>query len=114
MLIKGTKQFALDTMRLVDALPKTTMGRVIGTQAIRSGTSVGANYRAACRARSRGEFIAKLGVVVEEADETGYWLEIMVDSGLLPRDQVAPLLAEANAIVAIMVASRRSAMQHAK
>lgn len=114
MLIKRTKQFALDTMRLVDALPRTTMGRVIGTQAIRSGTSVGANYRAACRARSRAEFIAKLGVVVEEADETGYWLEIIVDSGLLLHDRVASLLAEANAIVAIMVASRRSAMQRSK
>lgn len=77
-----TKKFALRVMRLVAALPKTVEGRAIGNQLIRSGTSVGANYRAACRARSKAEFIAKLGIVEEEADESGFWMELIQKSKL--------------------------------
>lgn len=104
-----TKQFALRVMRLVDALPKSIKGRTVAGQLIRSGTSVAANYRASCRARSRAEFISKLGVVVEEADESALWLEIIVEDELLPKARVEPLLAEACEIVRIMVASRKTA-----
>jgi len=93
----------------VKSLPKTIEGRVIGNQLIRSGTSVGANYRAACRARSKAEFIAKLGVVIEEADESAFWLEIIIESNLLKKELVKPLLNETNEIIAIMVSSAKSA-----
>lgn len=104
-----TKQFALRAMRLVDALPKSIKGRTIASQLIRSATSVAANYRATCRARSKAEFVAKLGVVVEEADESALWLELVIDDELLPRGRVTPLLNEAEEIVRIMVASRKTA-----
>ena len=104
-----TKQFALRIIKLVSALPKTIEGRAIANQLIRCGTSVAANYRAACRARSRNEFIAKMGVVLEEADETQLWLELIIESKLLPVTRVEPLLAESNELVAIFVASRKSA-----
>jgi four helix bundle protein len=105
-----TKQFALRVMKLVDALPRTIQGRAISNQIIGSATSVAANYRAACRARSRAEFIAKIGVVEEEADETCFWLELIIDSGLLTEPRVRPLLSEAGELVAIMAASRKSAV----
>src|SRR5216684_3641317 len=89
-----TKEFALRVGRLVDALPNTVKGRTIANQIMRSATSVAANYRAACRARSRAEFIAKIGVVEEEADETAFWLELIIDANLLPTDRVKPLLDE--------------------
>lgn len=103
-----TKRFALRIMKMVDALPKTTSGRAIGNQLIRAGTAVGANYRAACRGRSKAEFAAKLGIVVEEADECGYWLELIMDGGLLSRPQVEPLHQEANELAAIFVTSVRT------
>src|SRR5437667_10307287 len=103
------KQFALRIMRLVDALPNTPKGRAIASQLVRSGTSVAANYRASCRARSRAEFIAKIGVVEEEADETALWLELIIADKLLPEKKIAPLLTEANELVAIMAASYISA-----
>ncbi len=104
--LKGrTKQFALRIMRLVDALPSSAAGRAIGNQIIRSGTSVGANYRAACRGRSKAEFIAKLGIVVEEADECCFWLELIMDGKLLPKEKIEPLLVEANELTAIFVSS---------
>jgi four helix bundle protein len=104
-----TLQFGLRIMRLVNALPQTSAGRAIGNQLIRSGTSVGANYRAACRGRSKAEFIAKLGIVVEEADECGYWLELIMKGDLLPIEKVQPLYQEAEELTAIFVASVRSA-----
>lgn len=104
-----TKRFGLQVMKLVDALPKTTSGWAIGKQLIRAGTAVGANYRAACRGRSKAEFTAKLGIVVEEADECGYWLELIMDGELLPRLLVEPLHQEANELAAIFVASIRIA-----
>ena len=100
-----TKQFALRIMKLVGALPCTIVGKVISGQLVRAGTSVGANYRAACRARSSAEFAAKLGVVEEEADESGYWMELIVEGGLMPKTKVESVLSEANEIVAIMAAS---------
>ena len=109
-----TKQFALRVMKLVDALPRTIQDRAIANQIIRSATSVAANYRAACRARSRAEFIAKIGVVEEEADETSFWLELIVDSALLTEARIRPLLAEADELVAIMAASRKSAIGNRK
>jgi len=109
-----TKKFALRVMKLVDALPRTIQGRAIANQIIRSATSVAANYRAACRARSRAEFIAKIGVVEEEADETAFWLELIIDSALLTEARIRPLLSEAGELVAIMAASRKSALGNRK
>lgn len=99
-------------MKLVAALPNSNEGRAIGGQIVRSGTAVGANYRAACRGRSKAEFIANLGIVEEEADESSYWLELIIEGGLMPKDQVTPLLQEADELVAIMVASRRTAKEN--
>lgn len=104
-----TKHFGLRVLRLVEALPSNLSGRAIGRQLIRSGTSVGANYRAACRARSKAECIAKLGIVVEEADESAYWLEMIIEGGMMRKGLVAPLLKEADEVVAIMTSSRKSA-----
>jgi four helix bundle protein len=100
-LKKRTKQFALRVLKLVAALPNTVAGRAIGGQLVRSGTSVGSNYRAACRGRSRAEFIAKLGIVEEEADESGYWMEVIIEGELLKPKQVQPLLDEANELTKI-------------
>ena len=108
-LLARTKTFALRIIKLVDALPNTLAGRTIGGQLIRSGTSVSANYRAACRGRSKAEFIAKLGIVEEESDESCHWLEMVIESELLPEKKVTELLREANEITAIMVASKRTA-----
>jgi four helix bundle protein len=105
-----TKRFALRVMALIDVLPNTVKGRVIADQIMRSATSVGANYRATCRARSKAEFISKIGVVEEEADETAFWLELIIDSKIRRGKQIQPLLLEANELVAIMAASRKSAI----
>ncbi|MHB1158482.1 MAG: four helix bundle protein [Phycisphaerales bacterium] len=106
---KRTKAFALRIMKLVRALLKTEIGRVVGRQVLRSGTSVGSNYRAAGCARSRAEFVAKLGIVEEEANETVYWLELIMEDGLLPRKRVEPLWNEGKEILAIVIASKKSA-----
>ena len=106
-----TKMFALRVMKLVEHLPKTNKGRVLGDQLLRSGTSVAANYRAACRARSTAEFISKLGNVLEESDESALWMELIIEDGLLPSKRVEPLLTEANQLTAIFLlpGARRSA-----
>jgi four helix bundle protein len=109
---RRTKLFGLRIIKLVAALPRTAAGRTIGGQLIRAGTLVGANYRASCRARSRAEFIARLGIVEEEADESGYWLELIVDSGMMKLRLIQPLLSEADELVAIMVSSRVSAARN--
>ena len=93
-------------------LPRTAAGRAISSQLIRAATSVGANYRAACRSRSRAEFAAKLGLVAEEADETVYWLELIRDGNLLPANKVGELLKEANELTAIFTAGRRSSSRN--
>src|SRR5918993_3941179 len=105
-----TKRFAADIVHLSRELPTTLDGRTIGGQLIRSGTSVAANYRASCRARSRPEFIAKLGIVEEEADEALFWLELLVDSKLVSMSRVEKLLKEADELTAIFVSpsKRRS------
>lgn len=108
-LKERTKQFTLRIMTMVDALPTSIAGRTVANQIMRSGSSVGANYRAACRARSNAEFISKLGIVLEEADETEFWLELIMDGGLLPKDKIEPLRKEAAEITAIMAASRKTA-----
>ena len=108
-MIARTKQFALRIMKLVGALPKTVQGRAIARQLMRSGTSVAANYRAACRSRSKAEFIAKLGTVEEEADETAFWLELIIEGDLLAAAQIQPLLTEALELVAITAASKKTA-----
>ncbi len=113
-LKKRTKQFALRTMKLVAALPNNVLGRAIGNQLVRSGTSVGANYRSACRGRSKAEFVAKIGVVEEEADESGYWMELIVEGGLMKQPLVGSLYKEANELTAIMAASRISASKNRK
>jgi four helix bundle protein len=113
-LKKRTRQFALRVMKLVDALPNTAVGRTVGGQLVRAGTSVGANYRSACRGRSTAEFIAKLGTVEEEADESAYWLELIIEGRLLPCAQVGPLLQEANELTAIMSSSRKTAKRGAE
>jgi four helix bundle protein len=109
-----TKHFALRILKLVGALPKTIEGRAIANQLVRCGTSVAANYRATCRARSQSEFVAKMGVVLEEADETQLWLELIIEGKLLPAKRVAPLLKETGELVAIFVTSRKSASKNLK
>src|ERR1035437_3293659 len=99
----------LRVMNVIDHLPATVPGKVLANQLMRSASSVAANYRAACRSRSKAEFVAKLSIVVEEADETVLWLELIRDGKLLPSDRIKDLLAEANEITAIMVASRKTA-----
>jgi four helix bundle protein len=107
-----TKQFALRVIKLVSALPKSRAADVIGRQLLRSATSVGANYRSACRARSKADFISKTGITEEEADESLYWLELIVEAGLLPLSRVSDLLREADELTAILVATGRSAKKN--
>ena len=104
-----TRQFALRILKLVDALPNTAAGRAISSQLVRSAMSVGANYRAACRSRSRVEFAAKLGTVLKEADESLYWLEMIRDAKMLPESRISLLLREADELTAIVAAGRKSA-----
>jgi four helix bundle protein len=109
-----TKMFAHRVVKLVDALPSTTAGREIGRQLLRSATSVGANYRAARRGRSSREYLAKISIVVEEADESEYWLELIRDCGLLNERQVGPLLQEATELTKIFASTRRTARNNRK
>lgn len=111
-LKQRTKQFSLRILKLVTALPKSEVGRTIAGQLVRSGTSVGANYRSACRGRSKLEFVAKLGIVEEEADESAFWMELIIEGGLMRKSLVEPLLNEANEIVAIVTSSRKTASQN--
>ena len=104
-----TKRFALDVIQFVESLPSGETSRVLGRQLLRSGTSVGANYRAAKRAKSTADFISKMGTVEEEADESAYWLELLMDSGKVKPVQAQPLVREANELLAIAVASINTA-----
>ena len=103
-----TKAFAIRIVRLFRALPRSRDAQVIGTQLLRGGTSVAANYRAACRSRSRAEFISRLGVVVEEADESRFWLELLAETGIVAQARLQDLLTEANELTAIFAATRRT------
>ena len=106
-----TKRFALRILKLSAALPATVEGKTIRGQLARAATSVGANYRAACRGRSRVEFAAKIGVVEEEADESAFWLELIIEGAFLKESRVQPLLDEANEITKIMANSRITALR---
>ncbi len=106
---RRTKAFALQVVRFTESLPRTRSTQVIARQLVRSGTAVGANYRAACRARSRADFISKLGIVGEEIDESLYWMELLVESSSVPREQLRGLMSEANEICAIVTSSIKSA-----
>jgi four helix bundle protein len=108
-----TKAFALRVIRLYRSLPYMTDTQVLGKQLLRCGTSVAANYRAVCRARSKAEFVAKMGVVVEEADEAILWLELMTESGIVSSAKTELLLKEANELTAIFAASQRTARHSA-
>lgn len=107
-----TKKFALRIIKLAEHLEKHLIGKFIGRQIFRSGTSVAANYRAACRAKSAKDFISKLGIVIEEADETSFWIELLNESGMIQKTLVLELLKESNEITAIMVASKNSAIKN--
>jgi len=111
-LKKRTKAFTLRVLKLVDALPKTTAGRALASQIVRSGTSVAANYRAACRAKSTADFIAKMGIVEEEADETLFWLELLEGSKVVPAPKLTAIKQEANELIAITVASIKTARRN--
>jgi four helix bundle protein len=108
-LTQRTRKFALRVIRLVEALPKTRTAEVIGKQLLRAGTSVGANYRAACRAKSTRDFIYKMGLVEEEADESLYWMELLLEAGLVKLERLQPLMVEADELIAITVASIKTA-----
>jgi len=107
-----TKRFANRIIRLFRALPSKPEAQVIGRQLLRAGTSVGANYRAACRGRSRPDFISKLGIVAEEADETIYWLELLAENGIMPQRRLEGLLKEAHELTAIFTASLETSRSH--
>lgn len=106
---KRTKMFALQIIHFTDSLPRKRTTDVIGRQLLRSGTSVGANYRAACRARSKPDFIAKIGIVLEEADESLYWIELLQESGITKSESTIALAKEANELVSIITASIKTA-----
>jgi four helix bundle protein len=106
---KRTKVFALRVIRLVEALPRTRVSDVLGKQLLRSGTSVGANYRATARAKSRADFVSKIKIVEEECDESIYWMELIIESGQMAAGRVSDLMAEANEILAMTVASAKTA-----
>ncbi len=112
-LEERTRKFAVRVLNLFRALPKTTEAQVIGKQLLRAGPSVGANYRAVERARSDAEFISKLGIVIEEADEVGFWLRLLTDGKILPKQRLEPLMQEASELVAIFVASTHTARRRA-
>jgi four helix bundle protein len=107
-LKERTKAFSHRCLDVLDALPKGMVAGILGKQLGRAATSVAANYRAACRGRSKAEFAAKLGIVEEEADECGFWLTLIHERGLVPESKLRPLIQEASEITAIMVASIRS------
>jgi four helix bundle protein len=113
-LTRCTQQFALDVIELVETLPRTRTGEVLGRQLMRSATSVGANYRAACRAKSPADFIAKMGIVEEEADESIYWLELLIESGLTTAAAVERLMSEGSQLVTITVSSIKTARTRPK
>jgi four helix bundle protein len=104
-----TKRFALAILAMAKHMPRSSTGQIVGRQLIRSATSVGANYRAACRARSQAEFFSKIGIVIEEADEAAYWLELLIEIRSVPEEIIQPRLNEADELIAIMTQSRKTA-----
>jgi four helix bundle protein len=112
-LRQRTKKFAIRVVKLYRALPKAQDAQVLGKQVLRSGTAVAANYRAACRSRSRAEWIAKIGLVVEEADETLFWLEMLVECGVVRGERLNGLMKEADELTALFTASHQTAKRTA-
>jgi four helix bundle protein len=108
-LKRRTKKFGLDVIKLVESLPSTQTGKVIGNQLLRSALFVGAIYRAACRGRSKADFISKVGITIEEADESLHWLDMPGDAGLARQENLRPLIKEADELVAILTASSKTA-----
>ncbi|MGD0694003.1 MAG: four helix bundle protein [Terriglobia bacterium] len=104
-----TKRFALRIIRLFRALPKAEEARILGRQFLRSGTGVAANYRSACRARSGADFVSKIGIALEEADETAFWLELLIEAEIISEQRLKALLAEADELVRIFSATRTTA-----
>jgi four helix bundle protein len=113
-LRRRSKAFAVRVVKLCRAMPHNLETRTVESQVLRSATSVAANYRAACRARTHPDFVSKIGIVVEECDETVFWLELLVDLEIFPAPRVQPLLREANELLAIFAASQLTAKQRAK
>lgn len=111
-LKERTKAFALRIIRLIRALPSGMESRVIGHQLLRSGTAMAANYRAVCRSRSRAEFLAKMSITLEEADESAFWLELLADAEIIPKSKLENLRSEADELVAIFNASRNTARKN--
>ncbi|HVR37312.1 MAG TPA: four helix bundle protein [Methylomirabilota bacterium] len=109
-----TKQFALQVIAFCEQLPNDETSRILKRQLLRAGTSVGANYRAACRAKSKPTFISKMGDVLEEADECGYWMELLTESGKADQTAAAPLLKEASELVAISISSINTARENSR
>lgn len=107
-----TKQLGIRIIRLVDSLPRTTTAEVIGNQLLRAGTSTGANYRAACRAKSKKDFIYKLRIAIEEADESLYWLELLIEAGIVQEHLLTNLVTEINEIISILTASANTARRN--
>jgi four helix bundle protein len=109
-----TKRFSLEVIHLVESLPKTITAGILGRQLLRAGTSVGANYRTACRARSAADFVAKMGIVEEEADESIYWMELLCEAGICSQNNIDPLKDEAGELLAITVSSIRTARKRGR
>jgi four helix bundle protein len=103
-----TKKFVVDNIKLYRSLPKTEEARMIGKQLLRSSSSVGANYRAACRARSQAEFHSKISIVVEEADESAFWMEIMIEAGIVSKNEILSLMTECNEILKVTSSARKT------
>src|ERR1041385_4201914 len=112
-LLDRTKKFALATLKFCEGLPKDETSRVLGRQLLRSGTAVGANYRAAYRAKSKPDFISKMGTVLEEADESGYWIELLATAQKVDQSRAKPILQEANELMAICISSIKTARANA-
>ncbi len=113
-LMERVKQFAHRCVKLALALPETPLGRHVRGQLLRCSSGAAANYRAACVAQSRAAWIAKLSIVIEEVDESCFWLEFIIDEGLLPKKRVAPLLAEGNELESIFITARHTAQSKGK
>jgi four helix bundle protein len=109
-----TKKLVVDNIRLYRLLPKTEEARIVGKQLLRSSSSVGSNYRAACRARSQGEFHSKLSIVVEEADESVFWMEILIEAEIIKQNEINSLMTEANEILKVVATARKSVSNNNK
>ena len=103
-----TKKFVVDNIRLYQSLPKTEEAKIVGRQLLRSSSSVGSNYRAACRARSQAEFHSKISIVVEEADESVFWMEVMIEADIISSEKIKKLMGEGNEILKVAASARKT------